>query len=283
MIINSIINKVQENGIYNHKNFLKQDEVNYLINLLKNQMFEKGNKKTYFPINSKEFLLKIAKFQFGLIYKSIKLKQLAIIKSMPEISGKIFNGETSLNMIDCYKTLKGNENILPWHIDLSYSGKKGIAQNKIANPYLNKIKFFIYLTEVGPENGCTSYIPGSHKITMALREGLYFKILKYVPHWHLKDLRSFVVNNIEYFYKYFKSKIETDNFLQQTAFIKSGENDNKYDFSMSPGDAIIFDEGGVHKGSKCLRNDRMVLRFHYVLNDNYAKKKILNFQKNNKI
>ena len=283
MTLNSIINAVRENGIYYYKNFLKQDDVDYFTNLLKNQMLEKGNKKTYFPVNNNQYLLKITKFEFGLLYKSMKLKQLANNKSMLEISSKVFNGETSLYMIDCYKTLKGNENILPWHIDLAYSGKKDVAQNKIANPYLNKIKFFIYLTEVGPENVCTSYIPGSHKITMALREGLYFKSLKYVPHWHLKDLRSFVVNNIEYFYKYFKCKTETDNFLQQTSFIKLGENENKYDFKMSPGDAIIFDEGGVHRGSKCLKNDRMVIRFHYALNYNYSKKKILNFQKNNKI
>ena len=30
---------------------------------------------------------------------------------------------------------------------------------------------------------------------------------------------------------------------------------------MNPGDAIIFDENGIHKGSKILENERIVLRF----------------------
>ena len=36
---------------------------------------------------------------------------------------------------------------------------------------------------------------------------------------------------------------------------------NKY--KAPKGDAIVFDEGGVHKGSKSLINDRMVLRYLY--------------------
>ena len=42
------------------------------------------------------------------------------------------------------------------------------------------------------------------------------------------------------------------------------ENLNNYDFNMSPGDAIIFDEGGVHKGSKTLINERVVLRYLFL-------------------
>ena len=37
---------------------------------------------------------------------------------------------------------------------------------------------------------------------------------------------------------------------------------------MSAGDAIIFDEGGVHKGSRTLRSERMVLRYLYSIKQN---------------
>jgi hypothetical protein len=37
---------------------------------------------------------------------------------------------------------------------------------------------------------------------------------------------------------------------------------------MSAGDAIIFDEGGVHKGSKTLYSERMVLRYLYSIKKN---------------
>ena len=32
---------------------------------------------------------------------------------------------------------------------------------------------------------------------------------------------------------------------------------------MSAGDAIIFDEGGIHKGSKTSKNERIVLRYMF--------------------
>ena len=32
---------------------------------------------------------------------------------------------------------------------------------------------------------------------------------------------------------------------------------------MNAGDAIIFNEGGVHRGSKTLYNKRMILRYMY--------------------
>ena len=45
----------------------------------------------------------------------------------------------------------------------------------------------------------------------------------------------------------------------------------KFDYSLSAGDAIIFDEGGVHKGSKSLKNERIVLRYLYSTKNNDIK------------
>ena len=36
---------------------------------------------------------------------------------------------------------------------------------------------------------------------------------------------------------------------------------NKFDYSAEAGTMIIFDEGGVHRGSKPSLNDRMVIRY----------------------
>ena len=53
-----------------------------------------------------------------------------------------------------------------------------------------------------------------------------------------------------------------------TEFIESGKDSNEFDYKMSAGDAVIFDEGGVHKGSKTLYSERMVLRYLYSIKKN---------------
>ena len=40
-------------------------------------------------------------------------------------------------------------------------------------------------------------------------------------------------------------------------------NKEKYGYSAKAGSAIVFDEGGVHKGSRPRSKDRMVLRYLY--------------------
>ncbi len=52
-------------------------------------------------------------------------------------------------------------------------------------------------------------------------------------------------------------------FLKDTEFAAKNVDTQKFDYSLSAGDAIIFDEGGVHKGSKSLKNERIVLRYLY--------------------
>ncbi len=81
----------------------------------------------------------------------------------------------------------------------------------------------------------------------------------------MKDLRNFITKkeNLEYFNNYFNNSNVIKKFLDKTSFIEINPESNEFDFEMNPGDIIIFDEGGVHKGSKILFNDRRVLRYHY--------------------
>ena len=52
-------------------------------------------------------------------------------------------------------------------------------------------------------------------------------------------------------------------FFKKIKFIDKKRDSSIYDYSMSAGDAIIFDEGGVHKGSKTSINERLVLRYMF--------------------
>ena len=53
------------------------------------------------------------------------------------------------------------------------------------------------------------------------------------------------------------------NIKTNTEFVEKGTDTTKFDYNMKAGDAIIFDENGMHKGSKTLGNERMVLRYFF--------------------
>ena len=150
---------------------------------------------------------------------------------------------------------------MPWHTDQAYEGDEKNYSGYV-NPDHAHIKFFIYLTEIGPDNGCMSYIPGSHKIGFVLREGIFKKKIKYENYYLLKDFRSIVKKNMDYLTKQLDVNL-VNRFLKDTEFAAKNIDTQKFDYSLSAGDAIIFDEGGVHKGSKSLKNERIVLRYLY--------------------
>ena len=88
------------------------------------------------------------------------------------IANEIFGRESHLRFIDGYYSKKSEKEIIPWHVDQAYQGDEKKSKNFV-NPDHYFLKFFIYLTDVKSENGCTSYIPKSHKIAYALRKGIF--------------------------------------------------------------------------------------------------------------
>ena len=57
--------------------------------------------------------------------------------------------------------------------------------------------------------------------------------------------------------------IWVNNFLKEADLLENMANKEKYGYSAKAGSAIVFDEGGVHKGSRPRSKDRMVLRYLY--------------------
>ena len=108
-----------------------------------------------------------------------------------------------------------------------------------------------------------SYIPGSHKIGYAIRSAIYKKHIKYQPYWSIRDFKQIVVDNKEYFTNYFNNSEIINNFLKEADLLENKANKEKYGYSAKAGSAIVFDEGGVHKGSRPRSKDRMVLRYLY--------------------
>jgi hypothetical protein len=268
MELNAVqVKKLKEEGIIKINSFLSSEETKNTLNIINPFIRSKGDSTSHFSVNFKQNLLKVIKLEFKKVLASFNLNKIAKIKKMNDFANMAFEKESYLTMIDCYSSPISEQEVLPWHIDQAYRNRVSINDHEIFHPDSCSIKFFIYLTNVGSNNGCTSYIPGTHNITHALRVGLKEKKIKYAPHWSLQDLRKFIQhkNNFPFFIKYFGNNDPINEFLEKTSFIDKNPETTEFDFNMNPGDAIIFNEGGVHKGSKTLYNERKVLRYHYII------------------
>ena len=280
------INNLRENGIIKIKNFLDEKELKEIRDITKSYSLPKNHPKSYCSTNIRLLLYKILKLNFKKFKQDIKILNLAKKKNLNFISNQIFGEKSYLKFIDIYHTPISNENLLPWHTDMAYQGDEKNYEGFV-NPDQDFLKFFIYLTDVGPDNGCTSYIPKSHKIAYAIRKGIFEKAIKYQPYFTLKEFRNFISKkeNADFIKNFLNDNNIIDEFLKKTNFINQKEDTNDFDFSLKAGDAIIFDEGGFHKASKCLHSERLVLRYIYatksekknIISDLFLRKKTQSF------
>jgi hypothetical protein len=265
----NLIKELQSRGIVKIDNFLDEKEKEKVKEIIKFYSAPKGHKDSYFPISMKSLILKLLKLNFTKLKHSYYILNLSKKKKLNLISDKIFEKKSYLRFIDGYYSMISDKDVLPWHTDQAYKGdEKNISG--FVHPDHAFLKFFIYLTDVGPDDGCMSYIPESHKIGYAIRKGIFEKKIEYESYWSLKDFRKIISNkkNINFFKNYFNDSNLIDEFLEKTNFIEKNEETKDFDYKMPAGGAIIFNEGGVHKGSKTLYNNRMVLRFLFSIKKN---------------
>lgn len=260
----SYINDLKNNGIVKIPNFLDKIETEKVKKILESYSSPKSGEDTFFSANIKSLLFRVIKFEFTKLKESIFFLNLAKKKKLNSISSEVFGKKSYLRFIDGYYSKKSEKEIIPWHVDQAYQGEERNSKDYV-NPDHYFLKFFIYLTDVNSGNGCTSYIPKSHKIAYALRRGIFENKIEYEPYWNLKDFRKIVSNkkNIDFLKKYLNDSNLVEEFLQKTEFIEKNEDTHDFDFDLPAGGAIIFDEGGVHKGSKTYSSDRIALRYLY--------------------
>tara|TARA_B100001250_G_C19760602_1_gene772274 strand:+ start:54 stop:854 length:801 start_codon:yes stop_codon:yes gene_type:complete len=261
--------KIEDEGIVKIKGFLNNEELKMTKNIIGYYSVPKNHHKSYFSTNVKHLFFKVLKLNFRKLFYDIKILNLAKNKKLNDIASKFFKKKSYLNFIDGYHTPISEKDVLPWHTDQAYRGAEKKLEGFV-NPDHSYLKFFIYLTDVNSDNGCMSYIPKSHKLGYAIRKGIYEKKIDYQPYWRLEDFRNFILNkkNFEYIKDQINDDFLIENFIEKTSFIAKKKDSNEFDYKMSAGDAIIFDEGGVHKGSRTLRSERMVLRYLYSVNKN---------------
>jgi ectoine hydroxylase-related dioxygenase (phytanoyl-CoA dioxygenase family) len=259
----NLAEKVRNYGLAKKENWLDKSDQNKIVKIISSIKPKKGSKKSWLSINLSSHLIKIIKLDFKNLSRSLYFINLAKKLKLKIISDNIFNCESKLAGIDFYYNVKSNDPVLDWHCDTAYSGKKDVTNFIDPNNY--SIKFFFYLTDVSTDNGCLSYIPNSNKVTHALKRGIFEKKLNYSPYWSLEDYKKTVLIDKNYNYiknilgqKYFDDFIEKVNLI-----LENKKKTNIYDNEIKKGGAIIFDETGIHRGSKTSINDRMALRFFY--------------------
>ena len=256
-----IIKEIKEKGIVKIENFLDIQDTNRLAQMIRFYSAPKGDPKSYFPTDFKKVLLKILTLNFPKFFYSLNILKIAKDKNLAGFTKEYFGEKTKLSYIDAYYSKVSNKEILPWHTDQAYSGKLNVT--KFNNPDDFFLKIFIYLTDVGHNNGCMSYIPETHKIGYAIRKSIFEKKIKYQPYWSIVDFKKIIFDNNEYFTSYFKNSSVLKNFLKKVENLDTLKNTDDYSYEAKAGSVVIFDEGGIHRGSKPQYNDRRVLRYMY--------------------
>jgi len=257
----NLASEIRENGIVKIDSFLDKNEIEKISHIIKYYSAAKNTPDSYFPKNFKQLSLKILKLNFTKFFHGLEVLQLNKRKQLVNLADEFFEKRSQLSHVDAYYSKISKQDVLPWHTDQAYHGKKDVLN--FNNPDNFFLKIFIFLTDVGPDDGCMSYIPGSHKIGYAIRSAIYKKDIQYQPYWGVKDFKKIVLDNKKYFENYFKDINTIQNFIQQAEMLEKDNTKKKYGYSAKAGTAIVFDEGGVHKGSRPQKIDRMVLRYLY--------------------
>lgn len=262
--IAEISDQVKNLGVALHHNWLQEEDLNKTKKIVKKVNCLKGDYKGIFEPSMKFLLLdSFLKLRFAKMRHLYYFFNLAKKLRLKEIANTIFDSDTRLDRVDCYTAPINNKPVLDWHTDHSYGGQKKVPE-KFVNPEEQTIKFLFFLSDVFSNNGCHSYIPKSHIIAVALQRGFYDRKLEYAPYWSLEDFRKTILidENYNYLKKSIDAKILT-NFLDETE--PSSFPTFKYDYQpIKAGGAIIFNDSGLHRGSKTLVSERLVLRFFFV-------------------
>jgi len=175
-------------------------------------------------------------------------------------------GLKKLYLIDSYLSKVTNNHITKWHCDQAYGGATdpGLYFNGMSEliPTSNINRVFVYLTNAEVNNGCFSYLPGSHKVGIAIRNMINMKLIEYKPFYELKDgLQLALEHKLKLIENNLLSLDEINYFIENAEFALSG----KHDFCLeSPaGSMIVFNDLGYHQGTAPTKSERLVMRYWF--------------------
>jgi len=147
--------------------------------------------------------------------------------------------------------------ITPWHVDAN--------PREMMPPNYFTMKFFIYLNDVDSNNGAFAYLRGSHRLVLAIREGIHSRSIPYCKTYGIEDLkaacgdpvvRNQILNRL--------SQQDIDDFFAATEPIARTGDTDVYDLTGAAGTLVVFDDRGLHRGGIPRTAPRSVLRYNYI-------------------
>ena len=91
------------------------------------------------------------------------------------------------------------------------------------------------------------------------------KKIQYEPFWEIKDLLRVIKKKENY--NFILNKVESEevlsNFVENAEKCLLNKKCSDFDFNAGPGDLLIFNDSGIHRGSNPSLNERVVLRYLY--------------------
>ena len=261
--IDNTVKNLKDFGYFKINNFLNENEIKKLRKMAYGKTKGSESQNRYFPYTYLMVFKKFLKLDF------VKLKQgleiINIMKKKPELKSIIdgvFEKKNKLTMVDAY-TLKDGQNI-EWHTD--YMLEKNNQ---------NRLILFIFLDPVSKSNGSMGYVKNSHKIVNFLKKGFIENKIdneklklksEEIPllgdNFSLEFLLKLMNNNYDYLVEHLKDNKIIDNFVVDiNSIINQKETDKFFDL-MIPGDAIIFNQSGIHGGTQT-KSERSIMRFHW--------------------
>lgn len=251
-----LLNKLNTEGIIKVEKFLNEEQTLKAYKIIKRYSVEKGHKDSYLSKSKMDLFRKILKLRFDKFFDHLTIYNLVDQTNQRQFAEIYFKSKVKLFMVDNYYNKASDQKILPWHTDQS--------KDRSYHPDYYSLKFFVYLTNVDKNNGCMSYVPKSHLICNVIRKGIYGKQIENIQFRTLNEFKSLLANKSNY--EFIKERLDNpkilDQFIENTSKLKDSEI-SEFDYAAKPGDAILFHEGGIHRGSKPSINDRLVIRFHW--------------------
>jgi hypothetical protein len=171
-----------------------------------------------------------------------------------------------LYLIDSYLSAVTNNNITKWHCDQAYGGATdpGLYFNGmrelLPTSHINRV--FVYLTNTEVGNGCFNYLPGSHKVGIAIRNMINMNLIEYRPFYELKDGLDIVSENKKILAENkLLDQDEINYFLNHGELALSGRHD--YCLDSPAGSMIVFNDLGYHQGTAPTKTERLVMRYWF--------------------
>jgi len=186
------------------------------------------------------------------------LSDVALQCGFKNFSSAYLGGSVRLSLLLSIESPISDQPITPWHTDANSPDESQIMPADHVT-----LKFFIYLNDIDSNNGAFAYLPGSHRLLIAIRELIYTGRIPFRKTYSFDQIRAACLDhrirtNLSF------TQQEIDAFFAASDLLTANPADAKYDLVGSAGTLLVFDDRGFHRGGTPRTSTRSILRYNYI-------------------